>query len=56
MGRKRCHQWKKRYLGILLLFLGLGMFLALLLPHCIYIVATALVCVGGWLIYVSGCH
>ncbi len=56
MGRRRCNQWKKRWCGCVLLLLGIGMFLALLLPSCIYIVATGLVCAGCWLIHISRFH
>ncbi|HIY03467.1 MAG TPA: hypothetical protein H9733_00695 [Candidatus Anaerotignum merdipullorum] len=52
--RRRCHNdWRKQVCGMILLSLGIGMFLAILLPSCIFLVATALICCGIWLIRIS---
>lgn len=53
MGRRCRRDWRKKWCGIILVSLGIGMFLAILLPKCIVLVALALICTGGWLIYIS---
>lgn len=50
MGKKCSAEWKKRFCGVIMLSVGVGMFLAWLLPSCIFFVATALICGGVWLL------
>lgn len=53
MGKGCGRDWKKRSCGIILMAVGFGMLLAFLFPGCAFLVAAALLCGGGWLIYIS---
>lgn len=53
VGRKCVNQWRKRWIGSLMIALGTGVFLALLLPGCMFLVAVLLICGGACLLYKS---
>lgn len=53
MGNGCRNDWKKRSIGMILAAVGLGMLLAFFLPGCAFFIGAALVCGGGWLIYIS---
>ena len=53
MGRKCVRHWRKRWVGSLMIALGTGVFLALLLPGCMFLVAVLFICGGACLLYKS---
>lgn len=53
--RRRCNGAPTKWLGgIVLIAIGVGMFLACLIPKCVVLIGIGCVAAGGWLISQSG--